>query len=75
MEPQYHLRLSKVTGLLIIAQNSTKVYTGTKDQLEVVYKNTLMHNLLLGWWSIFSIVWNPLALYRNHQALQKLRTL
>jgi hypothetical protein len=74
-EKYYEMGLTKVTGMVILAQTSTKVLTGTKEQLEDEYKKALAHNLTLGWWSVFSIVWLPLALYRNYKNLQTIRSL
>jgi hypothetical protein len=75
MQDLYTLPLTKVTGLVIIAHQSTKTYTGTAEQLEAAYKKVLIHNVLAGWWGIFSFVWNLMALYRNWKALKSLHAL
>ncbi len=72
---QYYLRLSKVTGLLIFAQRSTRTYQGTKDELKEVYQKVLTHNLLAGWWGLIAFVWNLMALTRNAKAMKKLNSL
>lgn len=72
---QYHLRITKVTGLVILAQRSTQTYTGTKAELAEIYKKILMHNLLFGWWGIIAFVWNIMVLYRNSKAKKLLQTL
>ena len=71
----YTIRLTKVTGLIIFGQQSTRTYTGTKDQLAEVYKKVQIYNIVAGWWGIVAIIWNLMALYRNSQALKKLNSL
>ena len=61
--------------MVLLAHRSSRTYTGTKVELEATYKKIQIHNLLLGWWGIISFFWNALALYRNAQAMKKLRSL
>jgi len=75
MHNQYHITLTKVTGMIIVAQQSRRTYTGTVKELEAQYKKVLCYNLVLGWWSLFSLVWNVIALVRNYKMLQSLRKL
>lgn len=72
---QYHITLTKVTGMIILSQQSRATYTGTAEHLEEQYKKVLYHNLALGWWSLFSLVWNVIALVRNYKMLKSLRKL
>jgi hypothetical protein len=72
---QYTIRLTKVTGLLIFGQQSTRTYTGTREELGEIYKKTQLYNLALGWWGIVAIVWNLMALYRNSKSKKQLDTL
>jgi hypothetical protein len=72
---QYHLRLSSITGLLIIGHKSTKIYTGTKEELAAIYNKVLTHNLLFGWWGIVAFVWNIMAITRNASAMRQLKEL
>lgn len=69
---RYHYRLTSVTGVAIVAQRSVKTYTGTLEELEAAYKKVLVHNLIFGWWSLFSLIWNPVALIQNKKNLQEL---
>ena len=72
---QYHIKLSSITGLLIIGHKSSRVYTGTKQELSEVYSNVLTHNLLFGWWGIISFFWNIMAITNNAKAMKKLKEL
>jgi hypothetical protein len=72
---QYTIRLTKVTGMLIIAQQSTRVYTGTKEELGEIYKKVQLHNLGLGWWGVIAFIWNLVALYRNNKYKKQLDAL
>ena len=71
---RFTLRISKVTSAIIITHKATVTLTGTYADLEVGYSKVLVHNLLLGWWGIpFGLIWTPMALVRNKNALAKLR--
>ena len=72
---QYSLTISKVTGLLIFAERSSKTYTGSKEDLIDIYKKVQMHNFLFGWWGIIGFVWNIMAIRRNIKAKQQLESL
>jgi hypothetical protein len=74
-EPRYRLRISKVTGTLLVATRKTQTYTGTFDELCAQYRRVRTHNLTLGWWGITAIVWNIMVLIRNRKAMAQLRAL
>jgi len=72
----HQLRLGKVTGMLLLTQRSTRVYEGTLDELELAYRATLRHNLLLGWWGLpFGLIWTPIWLSRNRSARKALHAI
>ena len=73
--PRYQVRLTQITGTLIVAYRSTKTYTGTPEQLAAAARKVRTHNLTLGWWGITAIVWNIMALRRNGKAMASLRRL
>jgi hypothetical protein len=75
MQQQYHIQLIKVTGMLVLAHQSTVVHTGTAEELQAVYKKVLIHNLLAGWWEIFAFFWNIIALAANARARRQLQKL
>jgi hypothetical protein len=68
--------LTKVTSFVLLTQQRRTVYSGTLERLERAYRDTLTHNLLLGWWGIpFGLIWTPLALSRNAKAMRQFRNL
>jgi hypothetical protein len=72
----YRLSLTKVTSFVLLTQQRRTVDTGTVEQLERAYRDTLGHNLMLGWWGIpFGLIWTPLALSRNAKAMRQFRNL
>ena len=71
----FRLTLSQVTSLLFFSFRKTVSVTGTPDTLDAFYRKVLTHNLLLGWWSVPGLIWNPLTLNRNRRARAQLRQL
>jgi hypothetical protein len=65
----YEARFKKHTGMLLMSQTRAFTVRGTLDQVQAVYKSAQTHNLLAGWWGVFSLfVLNPVALIGNaHQ--------
>ena len=58
----FEARFKKHTGLLLMSQTRTFTVRGTLDQVQAVYRSAQTHNLLAGWWGIFSlVVLNPVA--------------
>ena len=73
---RYQLRLFRHTGLVLAWLQSSQTYEGTYEQLRLAYRSAQVHCLLLGWWSVASLlVLNWIALYRNRSALQQLNHL
>lgn len=67
--------LTKVTSFLVMTQQRRAVYTGTVDRLESEARSVRNHNLAFGWWGVpFGLLWTPLALWRNAQAMQQIRS-
>ncbi len=73
--PVYHLRLTKHTGMLLMARRVTRTYSGSFEECVAAYKEVLAHNLTFGWWSLFSLAWNPMTLHANAKAFKTLKRL
>ena len=72
----YRLRITEVTSVLVITLRSSKTMVGTLEELEKFYRGVRLHNLLLGWWGFpFGLIWTPISLSNNAQALASLRQL
>lgn len=75
-EPLFEIRLLKHTGALIFWQQQTIRHTGNLQQCEQAYKDAQTHCLLLGWWSLASLViFNWIALFSNMGAIKRIRSL
>jgi hypothetical protein len=61
--------------MLILFRVVTATYSGSYEQCAAAYRDAQRHNLLFGWWSVASLVVNPLALFRNAQAFKRLKQL
>jgi len=72
MDQRYNLTLKKHTGMLVASRQITYKAQGTYDECIAAYKKAQLHNLAFGWWSIFSIIYNPLAMLFNYRAKRKL---
>ncbi|KEP42284.1 hypothetical protein MKSMC1_25760 [Mycobacterium kansasii] len=60
--------------MAILMLNQTYTVTGTFAECEAALRGALVHNLLLGWWSLASLlIWNWVALVENHSARTTLR--
>lgn len=53
---QHQLKLIRHTGALILWQQRTYVVSGTREQCEAAYKSAQTYNLLVGWWSLVSLL-------------------
>lgn len=72
-EPLFQVRITKHTGAVIVMFNQTYTVTGTFAQCEAALRNALLHNLLAGWWGIWSaLICNWVALVENHNARKHL---
>lgn len=70
------MRLHKHTGAVIMWRQSSFTCTGTLDQCEKAYRDAQKHNLLVGWWSLLSLlVLNWVTLLVNYSAIRQLRVL
>lgn len=73
-EPQFQVRLTKHTGVLLIWFNQRRTYTGSYSELLRIYERVQQHNYVAGWWSITSLlVWNLVAILGNRWAMKELR--
>jgi hypothetical protein len=72
-EQQYKVETAKHTGMLVLYLNQQSAFTGTYEQCRAQIKRSLIHCVVLGWWSILSLVFfNWLAIAQNLAALKYL---
>jgi hypothetical protein len=45
--------------------NQRRTVTGAYAQCDAAINKAQQHNLLFGWWSIASLLWNPISLCRK----------
>ena len=72
-EPIFQVRVTKHIGALVFWYNQSRTVTGTYAQCDAAITKAQQHNLLLGWWSFASLLWNPITLWRNTSARKALR--
>ncbi|WIM86390.1 hypothetical protein PT015_15925 [Candidatus Mycobacterium wuenschmannii] len=72
-EPIFQVRTTKHTGALIFWLNQRFTTTGTYAQCEAAINAAQQYCLLVGWWSIGSLLWNPISLSQNASARKNLR--
>jgi hypothetical protein len=72
-EPVFQVTVTKHTGGLIFWYNQRRTITGTYQQCDAAITNAQRHNMLFGWWSLGSFLWNPISLARNGSARNALR--
>jgi hypothetical protein len=68
----YAITLTRHYGVLIFYFQSTKTFIGTYDECVKEYNKAQISNLILGWWSIFSIIVNPFVILFNFLSKRKL---
>lgn len=74
--PRYHITLRRHTGLMMWWFNQTHTFTGTIEECEREYRSAQNHNLLVGWWSLASLLlWNWVSLLGNQHRMAYLRRL
>ena len=72
--PVFQVRATTHTGVLVFWFNRRRTVTGTYDQCAAALRSAQTHNLIVGWWSIFSILlMNWIALANNSSACNKLK--
>jgi hypothetical protein len=72
-EPVFQVRTVKHTGAMIFWMNQRSTTTGTYAQCEAAIDEAQQYCLLLGWWSIASLLWNPISLSQNANARKNLQ--
>lgn len=72
-EPYFQVQPRTHIGALLLWINQSSTVTGTYEQCAAALRNAQLQNLLLGWWSVFSLVLNPLTLIANSTARRRLR--
>ncbi|WP_293004247.1 hypothetical protein [Mycobacterium sp.] len=72
-EPTFQVRTVKHTGALIFWMNQRFTTTGSYAQCEAAIDEAQQYCILLGWWSIASVLWNPISLSQNASARKALR--
>jgi len=65
--------VTKHVGALVFWYNQRRAVTGSSAQCDAAIGKAQLHNLLFGWWSLASLLWNPISLYRNTAARKGLR--
>ncbi len=73
VEPIFQVRTVKHTGALIFWMNQRSTTTGSYAQCEAAIDAAQQHCMLAGWWSLASILWNPISLSQNASARKNLR--
>lgn len=72
-EPTFQVRAVKHTGAVVVWVNQARTTTGTYAQCAAAIAAAQRHCMLFGWWSIGSLLWNPISLARNAGARRTLR--
>jgi hypothetical protein len=65
--------VTKHTGGLVFWYNQRRTVSGAYPQCEAAINQAQLHNLFFGWWSIASLLWNPISLWKNASARTVLR--
>ncbi len=73
VEPTFQVRTVKHTGALIFWMNQRSTTTGSYAQCEAAVDAAQQHCMLAGWWSLASVLWNPISLAQNASARRNLR--
>jgi len=72
----FQIHLKKHTGMLIVMRTQNYLVRGTLEQCEAAYKDAQSHNLVAGWWGIFSFfIMNWIAILSNMSAMSAVRKL
>ncbi|GAB19237.1 hypothetical protein GOEFS_077_00290 [Gordonia effusa NBRC 100432] len=72
----FQAKFRKHTGLIILAQWSDTVVTGTYDEVRKGFWNAQTHCLILGWWGIISaLIYNWIAIIGNISELNRIKGL
>lgn len=64
----------KVSSFLFISQRRGVTVRGGLDEHTRVYKECQTHTALAGWWSIFGLLWTPMALTQNKKTFRSVET-
>jgi hypothetical protein len=73
---QFMLTLRKHTGMIVLMRTQSYRFQGTLEQCEAAYRSAQTHNLLAGWWGMFSLLFmNWFAIFSNMSAIGKVRRL
>ena len=72
-QPTFQVRTVKHTGGLIFWLNQRYTTTGSYAQCEAAIDDAQKHCMLAGWWSVGSLLWNPISLSQNASARTALR--
>lgn len=72
-EPIFQVRTVKHTGAVIFWMNQRYTTTGSYAECEAAIDDAWQHCMLFGWWSIGSLLWNPISLSQNSSTRRALR--
>ena len=78
LQPQrrYQIRLRQHTGMVVLMRMQTFTVQGTLAECEAAYKRAQTHNLIVGWWGVFSFLFmNWIAILGNMSAIAGVRKL
>jgi len=71
--PIFQVKTYKHTGALIFWMNQTSIVTGSYEQCDAALSSAVVHCLVAGWWSILSVLLNPISLLANANSRKQLR--
>lgn len=72
-EPTFQVSTATHTGAMVIWINQRRTTAGTYAQCTAAINTAQQHCMVLGWWSIGSLLWNPISLAHNLAARKSLR--
>lgn len=67
------MRITKHTGLLLVWFNQRRTVVGSYVECAAAISAAQLHNWAIGWWSVGSLLWNPISLRANANARKTLR--
>lgn len=68
----FEIQSTRHTGWLIIWHARARTTRGTYAQCADAIAQDQIWNMVLGWWSVGSLLWNPLAMRKNTKARKDL---
>lgn len=73
-EPRFSMQLTEHTGALIFWSQRRITVVGNLGECDAAFRRTQTHCLLVGWWSLLSILlMNWIAIFGNQSAIRSVR--